>query len=96
VKKRILVLAGTYAEFLRWCADNGQSPQEAVYLDSERKLVGFRWEDCTVIRTGRWMRNPMATSLHLRLIESQSEKRLASDVAYVAGAPPASLDPDAV
>ena len=57
----ILVLAGTYEQFLRWCTENGKKKTvDAVYVRSEQSLKG--WEKPTLIRTGEWWKNPASGS----------------------------------
>jgi hypothetical protein len=56
---RKIVIAGNYRQYLQWMRANHYGPNEAIYADSEDKILGLEFSESDVIYTGEYWRSPI-------------------------------------
>lgn len=67
----IVVIAGTYEQYLTWLKETGASRRNAAYVTRPEQLLGLR--GVTVIRTGERWTNPLIGDPHLAELERGGE-----------------------
>ena len=67
-----IVIAGNYHQFNNWLRENKLSPHEAIYADSEEKLLGMSFTESDVVRVGEYWRSPVSDAfLRTRMIHAR-------------------------
>ncbi|MFX0194519.1 MAG: hypothetical protein ACFFCW_00230 [Candidatus Hodarchaeota archaeon] len=67
MKKRLIVIAGTFDEFLHYCRENKISAQESKYVSRPEQLRGLR--NCEVVYAGRYWLNKCINDPYLEIIQ---------------------------
>lgn len=70
----ILILSGTWDEWVQWLAYNRKCSGQTRRVTDEASLLGITM--AIVVRTGTWKSNPMATSKQLQELERHTSKVL--------------------
>jgi hypothetical protein len=53
-----IVISGTYAQYLNYLRETGETPQTAKFVNNTEQLRGL--ENADVVRYGTWWINPVA------------------------------------
>ncbi len=63
-----VVIAGSYIQYRNWLRETGTNPRDAIYAESEERLMGLKLSKHEIVFTGEHWKCPISTPFLLSRI----------------------------